>query len=266
MTDLVLASYNMSWASAAGYYRANVDPRLTEAHFLSRAMSPREYWINAFNLLKYFFIEKSPSIVGLQEMLEGPDNIDKIKNEILSTKYYSKTGKVTFSTNGTPTDACVFTIWDKKLGARQYVKCVNLARNTGTDGRPMLMVYTTGGYLIVNLHAPHGFANDELIEIINYHLNTFVLENNILWYQEKTYLVGDFNMTLSNKLTLLNGSVTLMTSNDVKSCCYVKGKKYEREGDYCFGHQMNTELQIYSKKINEESDHQLVWAQFTVKN
>jgi len=295
----VLASYNMSWASAAGHYGLTTPP-CSERDFLRRATRPREFWDNAYAHLIRFIGDLNPSIVGLQEMIEppaaaqrfpngppagAPGTVDQVK-AATNPNYFSKVGKITYTANnGNNIDACVMTLWRKNLGAREAWKCVNLAGRN--DGRPMLMVYTSNGYLIINIHAPQNLTLQVLQDKVNYHLATFILEYNIEFTAEKTYVVGDFNninIDNQNRLVLFNGvqgvQFGLRPGVSVNSCCFTTGTQriaqYNRVGDYCLGlhlYKVSTNPDVYRNLAihppqntrngeSIESDHELVWAEF----
>ena len=89
--DIVIASYNMSFASDRGIYKGiecndlscnNLFPG--EVNFLKNATKPREFFENARQKLYDFILAAKPTIVGLQEMIFLPEkeeqsNMKKIK-------------------------------------------------------------------------------------------------------------------------------------------------------------------------------------------
>jgi hypothetical protein len=265
----------MSWASAAGYCAANPPPQgVTEYDFIIRARRPHEFWDNARTHLQRIITGRRPDVVGLQEMiLTPPSNIDNII-QIINADYYHRTGTINFTPPiGQPIDACVFTFWKKELGRELFYKTANLANLT--DGRPISIIYTENGYLLINLHSPQDLALAVLQEKINFHLISFILEHNLPWTQTKVYVVGDFNninIDDATPLLLLNDMVTLTTGRAVRSCCFSNGgptsiADYERVGDYCLGHTVVTRLTIDASAQNRvgesiESDHELVVATF----
>jgi len=78
--DIVVASYNMSFASDRGIYKGiecrdiscdNLFPG--EVNFLKNATKPREFFDNARQKLFDFILAAKPTIVGLQEMIFLPE-------------------------------------------------------------------------------------------------------------------------------------------------------------------------------------------------
>jgi len=275
MPNRTLVSYNMSWASAAGHYQRNPPPRGTsEYDFITRAARPHEFWNNARDHLQRVITARRPDIVGLQEMIRtAPSNIDNIR-QIINADYYHRTSAITFTPpGGGPIEACLFTFWKRELGRDLFHKTANLANLT--DGRPISIIYTENGYLLINLHSPQNLNLANLQEKINFHLISFILEHNLPWTQTKVYAMGDFNdiqIDNTNPLLLLNDMVSLTTGGTVRSCCFSNGgprriRDYHRVGDYCLGHTVVTRLATDPSAQDRagesiESDHELVIATF----
>ena len=294
-------SYNMSWASASGFFGDNV-PRCSEHEFLKRAKKKFEFWDNALQHLEGFISEKKPTIFGLQEVIlptckkeerYSKDNrgfnekwhgtIDHIRSlAFYEGKYHSKVGDVTYiNDQNEEITSCVATFWDYELGEKINERCVNL---TTDDGRPLSMIHTAKGYILINLHAPHRYTLKDISSEINYHLTSFILDKNIEWVSSRIYITGDFNnIEINNKnpLVLFPGTELeiKMTPGEaaVKSCCFGSGrnlKDYEKVGDYCLGKKIakRGDLQIDVTQIisesgrSKESDHELVWARFLDNN
>jgi len=272
----VIASYNMSWASGAGYYGDNVPKSASEAIFLKRATKPYEFWDNAYDKLMAFTKMRLPSAIGLQEMVKWY-GIDKIKNtEMIEENYYLSIGCIPVTGGG---EACLVTLTHKRLGPPVHTYIKNLS-TTNTDARPILIVHTSKDYILVNLHAPHG--NEATVRsTIKSHFYQFLVESDMLnkYNSNKVYVMGDFNMTESN-ITDLNGleleDFTLMpgTNLPVKSCCHVsedsKLPNYKMTGDYCLGVNVLIGMMIVPSKPDAEgrsvaSDHEMVWASFYEK-
>jgi len=216
--DIVVASYNMSFASDRGIYKGiecrdekcdNLFPG--EVNFLKNATKPREFFENARQKLFDFILAAKPTIVGLQEMIFLPEkeeqsimknikimNFEKNPQQITTAGYNeikdwlqikgkddanatikSKYEIVKATTVKTPKKGgeadytSNVTIFDKtKLGELVMPKGWNELAKDGTDnalsnptlpyvrdmgksgGRPFSMIVTSGGYIIVNVHAP----------------------------------------------------------------------------------------------------------------
>ena len=193
--DVVIGTFNMSFASDLGLDPdQNVFP--SEASFLQRNKAlaqktnqpydVRKFWKNSLKLLTTFITTQKPVFVGLQEMeLTEPNQRNKITNEMHGTaavdaailelrmpQYTTLSRKVA---GASPT---VTSIWNQEvLGPvavhEVYAFLHKDARNpdqiepmnavqptevpTLNGSRPMLYIYTTKGFLLINIHG----ENDE---------------------------------------------------------------------------------------------------------
>ena len=320
--DIVVASYNMSFASDRGIYKGiecrdiscdNLFPG--EVNFLKNATKPREFFDNARQKLFDFILAAKPTIVGLQEMIflpekeeqsdmknikimnfeqnpqpittagyneikdwlkggtgdkddaKGKDDTEskiKSKYEIVkatTVKPPKKGGEADYTSN--------VTIFDKtKLGELVMPKGWNelakdgpdnalsnptlpYVRDMGKGGRPFSMIVTSGGYIIVNVHAPKvdndNVKNAEKVRDELQNLFSKALTHYLEWSltaedknnspfkvnTSKIFFVGDFNDqwhtinankplkfgkgTGANEISLTTG---LDEKDGIKSCCY----------------------------------------------
>jgi len=317
--DIVVASYNMSFASDRGIYEGiecrdiscdNLFPG--EVNFLKNATKPREFFDNARQKLFDFILAAKPTIVGLQEMIflpekeeqsdmknikimnfeknpqpittagyneikdwlkggtgdkddaKGKDDTEskiKSKYEIVkatTVKPPKKGGEADYTSN--------VTIFDKtKLGELVMPKGWNelakdgpdnalsnptlpYVRDMGKGGRPFSMIVTSGGYIIVNVHAPKvdndNVKNAEKVRDELQNLFSKALTHYLEWSltaednnppfkvnTSKIFFVGDFNdqwHTINANKPLKFGKgkneILLTTGLDekdgIKSCCY----------------------------------------------
>lgn len=311
---ITVASYNMSFASDQGFYGDMVKSVKgkpgknteggffpSEARFLRRANSPREFWINAKNHLLAFIMDKKPHIVGLQEMNPTP-GIEELCAE-LPPNYTSKTACV--PTNG----ACLLTVWDKNVlgecvgepyvadlgetvddeGTALFVRPVPNGP-PGDGGRPISIIKTTKGFVLVNLHGPNKPADSvagapAVRKALNLHAQKAGIARTEI---QKLFVTGDFNDRahgISNeaKLSLIGMDLTTgrAKGEGAFSCCYnwdsadtgladmaavearEGGKipksldelaaiaKYKFTGDYCLGSSVSQPLTIVPSPVDE---------------
>ena len=298
-TEIAVATYNMSWASANGHDCVK-DSSPTECNFLlSNPRVDDKYflWENAMKLLIKFLNEQNrkgiPCIVGLQEVNhsgQGQINtIDTIEQQ-LKKSYENKLIHEYHIVRGYDGREGAAIIYNKVLGRvkheRNYDKSFNYTKSTGkpsgTD-RPLHMVYTDQGYLIVNTHFPHD--SDRLTKFydrLQCTIASFIQEHKIKQYRA-IFVVGDFNTSMPqnpfkiNQHTgVVNKIIDLKFNGSApKSCCFgsltFKGshsKDYTRTGDLVYSTLQNSgNIEIYHG-INGpggrsiESDHQFVYQKY----
>ena len=245
-----IGAYNMSFASDLG-----LDPNRTgvyesEGSFLlsNDSLDVRKFWKNALDNVIYFWKSKTfikdhkPSFLGLQEMnkteigsLTGSDIIRQKLKEI--DPNISMITEEVDSGRSKPALCC---IWDsKKLGVHvkseisklDYVPVIEskfTSKLTPDNGRPILIVYTDKGYLLIVLHAPNNddLARHNLLDFrknLNDKINNF--SEDLKLYKDKIFISGDFNDkydALQNLyLTIRNQNFTLKYKGIApKSCCH----------------------------------------------
>jgi len=265
MGDIVhtIASYNISWANSSGIFRDNVDehkPRPTEHNFIRRASKPYEFWNNVIEHISNFIRIHNPSVIGLQEA----GKTEMITDVAIIKANYNHHINI-------QGPACLMTLWRKDLG--EIVKESSGDLGGGHDlGRPISIIYTTKGYLFVNLHSPHRLTVDGQQATISDRVQPFFDEFKI--DLTRIYVMGDFNnpnYLNSNPLRLRQ--VTLTPGNDAEtlSCCYKtwkpKPSEYRRGGDYCFGQKPSLPLMVFPSPTDitggsVASDHEMVYASF----
>jgi len=264
MAELVhtIASYNLSWTNSSGIFKDNVDGmarRPSEYDFIKRASEPYEFWKNAIQHIANFVLTTNPSAIGFQEAGKTEDitELPMIKENY--NHHINKQGP-----------ACVFTLWRKDLGDVAVESSGDLG--TGRDiGRPISIIYTTKGYLLVNLHSPHSLSDDVQLTLLSDRLQPFFNRPIDL---TRIFVMGDFNNPRylhSNPLRLRQVTLTPGIASEVKSCCYSgrapRLSEYRRGGDYCFGLNNRRPLEIFLSPVDAEggsvaSDHEMVFASF----
>jgi hypothetical protein len=256
-----VASYNMSFASDLAN---DVEPHIgSEKHFISDSRkrahalgldhSPRSSWERAAQLVRHFWLhEKNSSVIGLQEMntstiLDKPAELfrfpggDRRIQEVLQglgLEFYVKEVPGRFNTFPT-----LVTVWKStKLGTKQHAYTADLGihdlfkTNAANQGRPISIVYTTLGFMLINLHGPndstqsHTGNMEKLRTAINDHVKIFTdAHADIQINPDKLFVMGDFNdpfnaINRERPLIVQGHPVHYNTEEDglkpVKSCCY----------------------------------------------
>jgi hypothetical protein len=235
MSIHTIASYNMSFASDMGAIIGS------EKHFIKQGLEKlgqedkRALWKNAAKLVKHFWDnEENASAMGLQEMNQrvevrkknqafdgGVEAIKELLND--SSLSYNVCGQAT--PFGVPT---LLTIWKTdKLGSEVQQYCADLTYDPPKQsGRPISIVKTDKGFVLINLHAPNALMQSrggmkELRAAINEHLTRSAIEIND---PKKLFIMGDFNDPLfgiNDENPLEIGGHELKTgSGAIKSCCF----------------------------------------------
>jgi hypothetical protein len=225
----------MSFASDLGLDPTRPDVYETEASFLlsNNSGDPRKFWKNALENIIYFWkleTNHNPSFLGLQEMnmtqagsTTGSAIIQK-KLQELNPHLYTLTGKIR-SGKSKPALCC---IWDtKKLGG-VLKKAIYKLQYLPDSGRPILMVYTTKGYLLVVLHAPRNedLSRHNLLDFRK-NLNDKILHfsKDLKLYTDRIFIAGDFNDKYDSirriHITINREKFTLKYKGLApKSCCH----------------------------------------------
>ena len=245
-----IGTYNMSFASDLGLDPNRSSVYESEGSFLLSNDSGdlRKFWKNSLDNVIYFWKSKTfikdhkPSFLGLQEInktelgsLTGSDAIRQKLKEI--DPNISIVTEEVDSGKSKPALCC---IWDsKKLGHMvkseiskfDYVPVIErqfTLKLTPDNGRPVLMVYTDKGYLLIVLHAPNNddLARRNLLDFrknLNDKINNF--SKDLKLYSDRIFISGDFNDkydAIQNlHLTLKNKNFTLKYKGIApKSCCH----------------------------------------------
>lgn len=262
MAELVhiIASYNISWTNSSGIYRDNVDgmeKRPSEYDFIKRASKPYEFWHNVIQHITNFIRATNPSVIGLQEA-GRPEDITELP--MIKENYNHH-----INIQG---PACLLTLWRKDLGELSVENSSDLDHD---KGRPISIIRTTKGYLLVNLHSPHRLSEDAQQTLLSDRLQPFF---DVPIDLSRIFIMGDFNNPRylnSNPLRLRQVTLTPGNDSECKSCCYssraLKLSAYRRGGDYCFGQNNRRPLAVFLSPMDSEggsvaSDHEMVFASF----
>ena len=283
-----IASYNMSWANSAGFHTKGdseilldeadkpVRTRVTEYFFIKRAKEARQFWNKALKHLNDFVVAKNPSFIGIQEAGRIKDFK---KLPCFETEgYHINESKQRFET--------LHTIWRKDLGEPIEIMEEDSGIEFGEVGRPIVGIYTSNGFLLVNCHLPWGEdkgSKDKWFKKAQQeYLSTFLQPffDKYLINLSKLFIVGDFNYEsylASNPLQLRQVTLTGGNRAPAASCCHTDSRQqiaaYVRGNDYCFGLNVVEELKVLPSPIDETgefgmpggsvaSDHELVYATF----
>ena len=168
--------------------------------------------------------------MGLQEMNQRAEikkegfegGMEAIKEALGDRLAYNACGQRT--PFGVPT---LLTIWDpEKLGIETDNYCADLNYDPPKQtGRPISIVKTEKGFVLINLHAPNSLTQSkdgmkQLRKAINEHLT----ESKIVVEANKLFVMGDFNDPLhginEDEPLKVAGHILKTGSKDIKSCCF----------------------------------------------
>jgi len=237
MSDILVGTYNMSFAGDAGLdpNRPGVFESEAAFHKTNTSDNKRQFWINALENVTKFVNEPTAGFIGFQEINKTPDGSATGSGALASAIKGEKgtfeviTEEIVVSPFVKP---AISIAWDTaKLGSKEDHKIVDLdyvpsepIANKQT-GRPMLMVLTNKGYLLISLHAPNyppTYTSEfpDLRTAINANIKSFMGDKAI--DSNKVFIVGDFN----DRFDALQ-SITLETDVELKyqgkaprSCCH----------------------------------------------
>jgi hypothetical protein len=249
----LIGTYNMSYASDMPKKDIDTYKAASEHTFLSsipEGQDKRSFWNNATKFVEQFINEPNFGAIGLQEMnltedgLTGTSFIKKniiketphiasIAQEIIAgtvkTSLMILWNKDVMGEQEGPAYKADLDFFHKELPATIKNGIQTWPRNTG---RPIVMVKTANGYLLINLHGPN-FAEasrrtmSDLKAAIQEHVNkfigTFIGDKSI--HKGKVFIMGDFNDRYDSIKTidLQTGDIkhTLTYQGKApKSCCH----------------------------------------------
>ena len=245
-----VGTYNMSFASDLGLDPNRSSVYESEASFLlsNDSGDPRKFWKNSLDNVIYFWKSKTflkdhkPSFLGLQEInktsIGSTTGSDAIRQKLKEID--PNISMITEEIDSGKSKPALCCIWDsKKLGQMvkteiskfNYVPIIErqfTLKLTPDNGRPVLMVYTDKGYLLIVLHAPN---NDDLAlhNLLDFRKNLndkiYNFSKNLKLYSDRIFISGDFNDkydAIQNlHLTLQHQNFTLKYKGTApKSCCH----------------------------------------------
>ena len=223
----------------------------------------RQYWLNALNIVQQFWQQPNASVLGLQEMTftppGSPSGTAAVQDMLsrLNPALRMVVGEVKETGQGKNANVSICITWNSaKLGdvlnpssSAYYVETKPMQQqgqssqtnpflidldysvpqgSNSQNGRPMLILLTTQGYLLVCLHAPnHEFLSernlDELRAAIKTNIATFMQLNNVQQVDPtKIFIMGDFNDRY-DALQSINSMSDVMLRYQGKaplSCCH----------------------------------------------
>jgi hypothetical protein len=238
---ILIGTYNMSFSVDSG-----LDPRRdgafeSEAAFhMSNpeyATKPRLFWENALKNVIAFISQPNAAFIGLQE-INKTDSGETGSNKITSAIKTAKPSFAVVTEKGPNAPFPALSIaWDTaKLGEEERHEIYDLnydpdATNSAAgapgkqNGRPMLLVLTKSGYLLITIHAPNyptrytgnfSTMRNEIKKNITQFMGSAVDAN-------KTFIVGDFNDRFDalKEIELLNSETKLTYAGKApNSCCH----------------------------------------------
>jgi len=238
MNSHTIGTYNMSFMSDLS---VPIGPKMafaSEGAFLARLYGDepgrRSFWENAKALLRSFILDKSPCAIGLQEINKtegtntGSDAIDQMLLEFPNYKQICR--------NVPTNNAGVSIIFNTEtLGDESESVIID---NPNQPGRPILMVLTTGGYLLISIHGAQNPGlrlnqpafNEYMIEknknTIETTASEFIQGKNI----SQIFIMGDFNDRYDAiKDINIDGMIATYSGTAPKSCCYNWDSSCENE-------------------------------------
>jgi hypothetical protein len=260
MTSLkhTIATYNMSFAGDLGLdpRRAGVFESEGAFHLSNDTGNPRQYWTNALEIVTKFWKEvPSASVMGLQEINKtapgtstGSAIIESSVREVVAFDIEIVTEEVVINPNVKP---ALTIIWNSsKLGEESnraisdldYIPgdeaVEEITKPNGTKekksgkqtGRPILMVMTNKGYLLINCHAPNhaelsGKTLADFRSALEQKVSAFLDGKAVS--NDKIFLMGDFNdrydalqeITLSVGVLKYQGKAPLSCCHNWDSSC-----------------------------------------------
>jgi hypothetical protein len=249
MNNVVVGTYNMSWAS--DYYENKEDmetdkAKISEYSFLLKNKDkPRKFWENAKINLAEFITKFKPVAVGLQEMNltdsgsnTGSDAIDQMLTSLESPlnqqyKQVCKTVDSTYSKNNEKASTVGISIIFNSsiLGEAKDIAIVDNLNQKGflNGGRPLLMILTEKGYLLVNMHGAQDPTLGTNYEEFNKYMEDFnksFLESEVSKFLNGTvptdiFIMGDFNDRYDAIQRIsINNEILTCGENTPYSCCH----------------------------------------------
>jgi hypothetical protein len=209
---VVIGTYNMSFMSDMGMVGndGKSGDYASEATFLysNKSENKRLFWENSFKRLKEFVSEKSPLMVGLQEMnksLATPDGFrrasgcEDVALHFANTKYQFICEDIE-SPNGRPGLGMLIDTF-----VAGNVVASKIYPNPFQGGRPIMIAYTKNEFMFINIHG----AQDPKLTAEYEKFNQYMVENNVKAIQQSIdefraeylqnrfighlFIAGDFN-------------------------------------------------------------------------
>jgi hypothetical protein len=254
----------MSFASDAGLDPKGNGNFASEATFLlsNNTGNPRAFWLNALENVKEFIKQPNAAFIGLQEINKtdeqsstGSNAIKKAIRDIKPNFEVITDEIVVIPNSETPNGKikpgvkpAVTIAWDtSKLGKLHANHIVDLSytpeekpeymKNYNPEkpgeklppqkGRPMMMVYTENGYLLITIHAPNYNDTyegnfDDLRKNIKSNITQFLEKEGITKLNyKKVFIVGDFNDRYDALQTIdIPGGKLTYKGTSPRSCCH----------------------------------------------
>jgi len=250
----------MSFAGDAGLdpTREKVYESEGAFHLSNKTGDLRSFWKNALGIVIDFWTRvPNASVMGLQEMNNTVDGTrtgsaeveSAVKATVASRSSPFKVGFVTMEVITPVSKPALMLIWNaSKLGVESKRAISDLDYVPGEEaveeidksdgskvkksgkqsGRPILMVMTKGGYLLINCHAPnHAELSAKTLADLRAALNSKISEfvGNEVISEDKIFLMGDFNDRYDalQRVSLSVGDSTYNLKYNGKaplSCCH----------------------------------------------
>ena len=196
----------------------------------------RAFWENAAKFVTAFWEKPNAGVLGLQEMnLTHPGSATG--SGYIET--LCKTGRPYIEMETQEVDSgrskpAVSLIWDAaRLGTKAHAQVYKLnyvpteaGGIQADEGRPILFVHTSKGYLLCSLHGPNSdvlsqLTHRDMKEAIDAKAQEFLASNRILFFANRTFVMGDFNDRYDaiQSLKIVRTPLTYMGKAPY-SCCH----------------------------------------------
>jgi len=240
MPDIIVGTYNMSFAGDQGLDPRRPDVYESEAafHLSNPGPDPRQFWINAADLVIAFWRQPNAGVIGLQEMnLTDPKSVSG--SNYIETKCQEANPAVLMETQHIDPERAgtwpaLSILWDSRVfGEKVAAQIYKLdympeeaAGGRADKSRPILFVYTTNGYLLCCLHGPNSdiisrLTHRDMKENIDRRTRQFLSEQGLAMNPEKMFFMGDFNDRYDAINPLVIQGVPLTYAGKAPySCCH----------------------------------------------
>jgi hypothetical protein len=205
MTTVAVATYNMSFASDSGLNPDGNGNFASEAAFLksNKSGNPRQLWLNAFELVKRFWNEvPNAGVMGFQELNKTEEGMST-GSAVLAA--FAKEKGLAFAVDEVVTPfskPALGLLWNPKYFGdydSHVIKdlthpLTEIGNTKGQVGRPILVLQTKKGFVLVVLHGPNSEpASRKTQKDLKDAIKSIVESAAPDATADKIFIMGDFN-------------------------------------------------------------------------
>lgn len=301
-----VASYNMSFASDLGKVMGSEGHFIqhglhVDKHSVDKRYKQSRLWDNARHFVHHFWSEhEDAAVMGCQEMNDadlvnrtkppndpkarGYQSIIRLVQDVIGSK---NTGYAHYQTPFRFGSPAVLTVWDKRrLGEALYVfghdlqedrhmpeKVGNLVtaqqRDPSVAGRPALVVITSKGFMLINLHAPNDPKDSNVNGMKTLRSSLLLLTRRVLSnfhlmygkkhkiHQDRVFVMGDFN----DPHHAINDDARLKLSMDTRlfhgPSCTDSDSDFEKQFEVTTGRKEHDRINSCCYNFNSACDESL---------